>query len=699
MPLSSPEMMDPALRELLDGARFYQAEVEAVAALLPPGDEELQEALAEIIAAGNFQGFLLLAAASLEGGRRVDAGHLVKLLRLVPQPWWLGNVAWKVSGDLPEALLAGLKTGPMNREVEAVAVYLGAVWCAERRGGELPPGLVAEARRLARMENLPPQAMVYVQATAMLVEDEGLLAVLHERVPHLFTADRLKKAEVAVAAFLEVCAQPLKGLMPETPSRVLAQGRPMQRAVAKLGRNDLCHCGSGKKYKRCCFEKDDERLHFSTEVAGKTLVELRAEPELGLTEPRLSRMPASEFGRIDPRKVPEALRTTYATKAAAFNFMERVAEFFEALEWNEERAAEWDFCIFYVMRAQRKDIAERLVAVHARHAPEEEVRDGVRLLLARDDPAAELQVLAETARKIFDESDPDKLSELGFGVLCSRHTELGMLICRSLIPLLPRVQASFLLQQILEARDRLELPPDDPFSDVLEKRLAEETHDEGEDAAELRAARRKLDAKAAEVRELHEKIERQRRELDRREKQPPPAAPLRAAPLDEAELREMRMKLARLTEMVNERANERIALRRELEKARDDLEAVRQRAPASAAREEDSAEEEAAHYLPETVSGNQPLRLVEYPPKFREALEELPRQTARAALAMLGRLAGGEPAAFTGVVALRACPGILRQRIGSDYRLLFRLTPDRVQVVDLINRRDLERRIKGLRER
>ena len=55
-------------------------------------------------------------------------------------------------------------------------------------------------------------------------------------------------------------------------SRVLAQGRPMQRAVAKLGRNDLCHCGSGKKYKRCCFEKDDERLHFSTEVAGKTLV-------------------------------------------------------------------------------------------------------------------------------------------------------------------------------------------------------------------------------------------------------------------------------------------------------------------------------------------------------------------------------------------------------------------------------------------
>ncbi|WP_234032661.1 YecA family protein [Paenibacillus faecalis] len=26
----------------------------------------------------------------------------------------------------------------------------------------------------------------------------------------------------------------------------------------KIGRNDACHCGSGKKYKRCCLEKDRE---------------------------------------------------------------------------------------------------------------------------------------------------------------------------------------------------------------------------------------------------------------------------------------------------------------------------------------------------------------------------------------------------------------------------------------------------------
>ena len=28
--------------------------------------------------------------------------------------------------------------------------------------------------------------------------------------------------------------------------------KPVKRAEPKVGRNDPCHCGSGKKYKKCC---------------------------------------------------------------------------------------------------------------------------------------------------------------------------------------------------------------------------------------------------------------------------------------------------------------------------------------------------------------------------------------------------------------------------------------------------------------
>ncbi len=35
-----------------------------------------------------------------------------------------------------------------------------------------------------------------------------------------------------------------------------------------LGRNDPCHCGSGKKYKKCCIDKDAEAARASATAAG-----------------------------------------------------------------------------------------------------------------------------------------------------------------------------------------------------------------------------------------------------------------------------------------------------------------------------------------------------------------------------------------------------------------------------------------------
>jgi hypothetical protein len=153
-----------------------------------------------------------------------------------------------------------------------------------------------------------------------------------------------------------------------------------------------------------------------------------------------------------------------------------------------------------------------------------------------------------------------------------------------------------------------------------------------------------------------------------------------------------------LKSALKERHNERNELRRELQKAQTDLELLRQKTAPPAARS-DSREEgdyEEDLLLPQESDGNQPMRVIEFPRNFGQTLSSMPRHVARGALSMLGRLAGGEPAAFVGAVRLKACPSITRQRIGIDHRLLFRLLPDRVQVVDLIPRQDLERRIKTL---
>src|SRR5215831_8097365 len=47
------------------------------------------------------------------------------------------------------------------------------------------------------------------------------------------------------------------------------------RHMVKPGRNDPCHCGSGKKYKRCCLEKDEaaERARIAATPLRPTIPE------------------------------------------------------------------------------------------------------------------------------------------------------------------------------------------------------------------------------------------------------------------------------------------------------------------------------------------------------------------------------------------------------------------------------------------
>ena len=175
--------MDTALRELIDHSKFHQGAVRAVAALLPATDEEMSAAIDETIAAGDQLGFLLLTAAALDGGRRVDAAHLEGGTALAGDSRRLGNLAWKMEGDVPTALMAAMTRSALAREVHAGALFVIAAWCAERRGGELPPGFATAARHLARVKSLQKDAVANLALTAFVTEDEGFLNVMQQNYP------------------------------------------------------------------------------------------------------------------------------------------------------------------------------------------------------------------------------------------------------------------------------------------------------------------------------------------------------------------------------------------------------------------------------------------------------------------------------------------------------------------------------------
>ena len=56
-------------------------------------------------------------------------------------------------------------------------------------------------------------------------------------------------------------------------SRTLVKGSPVRRKSEKIGRNDPCPCGSGKKVKKCCW--DD--FHRSVNIDGSILTKMPPE--------------------------------------------------------------------------------------------------------------------------------------------------------------------------------------------------------------------------------------------------------------------------------------------------------------------------------------------------------------------------------------------------------------------------------------
>ena len=98
-----------------------------------------------------------------------------------------------------------------------------------------------------------------------------------------------------------------------------------------------------------------------------------------------------------------------------------------------------------------------------------------------------------------------------------------------------------------------------------------------------------------------------------------------------------------------------------------------QRVPAGNGGDADADHEEEL-LLPQDAEGQHPLRLIEFPRDFHERFREFPHHVSRAAMVMLGRLAGGDSAAFSGAKRLKSRPNIVRQRIGIDFRLAVSIT-------------------------
>jgi hypothetical protein len=661
---------------------------------LPP--DELAGWLHRAVVARDDRAFPALLLAALLRGDAVDAGVLARGAALLADADHLAVAVGHLGGDVASALLAAVDDHGLGYEREPTALLLAELWC-RRKQVPRPPRLLAEARIRARRQLTQEgeDAMVGLQG---LLDDPDLATLLEG----LLVPEVKDAARAFVSRLVERLVDPPGKHLPERAPRQARAKGSVRRATAKVGRNDACWCGSGKKYKSCHEAADRDRNADASDVAGLTMAELASDLERHLTPARLGTLRGHELARLDADRVPAALRLPWIEALGKWG--EHDAALAAVRSWSppDDQPVDdvLDECLRFVAefgaRSRRVDVVRAALAL--RRGRTDLVLPEARLLAV--DPAARLPLLEDIAREELDAKHVD----LSYALLAVGYPALGVHVARSQLVLRPRdAEADGLYAQMSEARDLLLAPPWDPIDDVLH------LLDSGVDPeveAELQASRQRMSEREAALQATQDALSRAREELAAAEQaaaQPAPApvdAP-RAAPavvVDDTAVRELRERLEKLKGDLKDRHRERNALRKELEEARERVADLEARDDEGEEDDADAADDDEGGEGPELdVSVTSRLRLPRWPDGFHARLREVPEATARATLLRVGELCAGLAVAYREVRPLRGFSDTWRIKVGRSYRLLFRPHDEVLEVLDLLHRQDLEKRLFRLR--
>lgn len=192
----------------------------------------------------------LEALCQAKGAEKFSAEEIVELLTDGEE------VAWIVDQVLPAAAEAD------RREMGQVLAEIAEAVAPAPAAGDEEPAAVEELD-LAQLQQALPAGVDVQQVEDMLRSPQGtLLADFSAFCQERGFEGEQSEAETndAIRELHEEWLQtPRPALEGEKPAAVLEGGRlfpgkveTFRRQTPKVGRNDPCPCGSGKKFKRCC---------------------------------------------------------------------------------------------------------------------------------------------------------------------------------------------------------------------------------------------------------------------------------------------------------------------------------------------------------------------------------------------------------------------------------------------------------------
>jgi hypothetical protein len=698
-------VMDQLSKLLAEAASLplTRSNIEALVAANPV--DRLREGLARAVSDGDVHAATALVLAIGAGGGRITPEQAIWLMPDLDDIQNMPIIAGIVEGDRLTMLLDVVDGQRLSWQRESLALYLATQLLD---GAEPPRRLVAALRTLAR-EQIPPETALVVALAARALGNKDIGSLVSTMMPSAELSERRGSDKLMIAGFYA----PVLDSLPVEGSRVIASGYTAVRSEPKVGRNDPCPCGSGRKFKKCCAGKQQETS------SRQSLVEQfqRASPRGEKVQNQIfEELRPGELARLNPAELTTFQLITAFRKLVLHRRWDDAERFIEALatrsdlpqgnlmsKLRQELAEE-------ALRAGNLDLLERHLAL-ADVSEYETLRLRINLALARKAPES-LQLLEALAGEGHSLGLPVLLFDCAFALL--RHSPaLGILAARGCIDRERFLDSEALLMEIDRARDRLGLSPKEPWWDIFDHLLdeglaqseplppaANEKQSEEEDRRQREIDQMRADLQAAQStasrldRELSSRIE----DLESLTSERKQLAAIvqasgggeyqkRVSHLEE-ERQRLRSKIGELKGEISSGVAQRAELRRELAETAD---ALRRENRASGA-EEDADEQDGVDEAEGESAATRPRKILvpHYSPAASRSLSDFPMRVATDALRMTALLAAGDAHAWSGVKHMHGAHDVLSIRIGRPYRVLFRIADDRLDILDVILRRDLD---------
>ena len=459
----------------------------------------------------------------------------------------------------------------------------------------------------------------------------------------------------------------------------------VRRPVPKIGRNSPCPCGSGKKYKKCCYEKDQELLRDASPYEGVTMTQAQSSPGIIDSTDMIEEMRAYQLKKLIPSELNDKQLLAAYRRADIFGLRELA---FTMLLELKDRPGKDEFAIGQIqdllwstLNADELELAKKI----EQHIPSDElyIDESVqfhRELLENREWFAGLEERCRQA--LTGEKDEfifkHPLVDLGFNFE-NLFPALSIIFSRAAIMNNPEnfFDNKMLLEAIRNGRTDLDL---DPWGDPIEDYLDWANEKIGNDF--------ELEEKGKEL-ELNSLIKRVEKE---RESKPVPIMITDNTPLkkDDSEVRDNVLQLKLRIEHLKMEIK---AQQHERKKLRDQLQDKREKSRAQ--KIVPSPGEPETEDPPEFEKSPKIIPIPEYTDTFISSCGVMPPAIVSRALRAVAGFAAQSQEIRNQSRRLERMPDVYRVRIGLQHRLMIRWEKGtRLEVLDLINRQSLETWIK-----